>query len=385
MDEGPLSPPESAAPPPARRPRSPVTYTILAINLVVFAGMLAEGVSPFMPDAESLLRWGADYAPATTSGEWWRLLTAAFVHVGVVHLIVNLWALRAVGPLVERLYGGAAFTAIYATAALTGNLSSLMRGEEGGVSAGASGALFGVLGALGAFLFTHRGFIEPHALKSLRSNVVSVIALNLAAGFFIPFIDNRAHLGGLAGGALAGLAAGSFRAPSRTAAPAAAWLRVVAAGAVLVAALAAVVPRHEGGWSGTTLPPGAAEFETTRVWLQEEGARLDQVNADLVRRRREGLGPQELARLYEDQVVPGWNQAVSRLESMSPEARAIDPELVALVTLQRDSMRALVAALRTGEPGAVDRFNSLRNELEGRAKARRNAMGSDQPASEVSP
>src|SRR5207249_3684590 len=108
--------------------------------------MILTGVSIFEPSIDDLLRWGADFGPSTTGGQWWRLLTSSFLHVGVVHLLANLVGLATFGPLVERLYGSAAFLALYIVGALTASLASVSWNPVI-LSAGASGAIFAVVGA----------------------------------------------------------------------------------------------------------------------------------------------------------------------------------------------------------------------------------------------
>lgn len=180
-----------------------VTDLIIALNVAVFAWMLVRGVDPMSPTGAVLLQWGANYAPLTRGGEWWRLFTSVFVHGGLIHLGSNMYALLVAGRLVERIYGHAGYSLLYLFAGLLGSVASALRG--GAPSIGASGAVFGVFGALLAFLLVRRALLPLEVLKRLRYAMLVTVVFNLGFGFSIGGIDNAAHLGGLAGGFLAGL------------------------------------------------------------------------------------------------------------------------------------------------------------------------------------
>lgn len=175
------------------------TRALLAANIAVFLLMAACGANPIEPDGLDLVRWGARLNALIQMGQWWRLLTPMFVHVGLVHLAVNMWALKALGDFIERLFGPWRFLAIYFAAGLAGNVASYYVIPEG-LAAGASGAIFGILGALLGFILRHHRIIPRQALSSLGSSALSMIVLNLFFGFTIPGIDNSAHIGGLLGG-----------------------------------------------------------------------------------------------------------------------------------------------------------------------------------------
>jgi membrane associated rhomboid family serine protease/predicted Zn-dependent protease len=181
-----------------------VTPAIVVLNVVVFVAMLATGVSPISPTAGDLFKWGANFGPATfLGGEWWRLLTCAFVHVGVLHLVFNMYALWAAGAWAERVFGSVAFLGLYLVAAVGGSLVSTLWSPEV-VSAGASGAIFGVYGAILAFVQVQGGHLPEGAAEHLRRSSLGFVAYNLLFGLTAPNISNSAHVGGLATGFLAG-------------------------------------------------------------------------------------------------------------------------------------------------------------------------------------
>ena len=187
-------------------PRAWAAYAILAANVVVFAIMVVRGVHAQEPLERDLVRWGANFGPAVRTGEWWRLATSMFLHGGWLHVAMNMYGLYAIGPFVERLFGNAAFLALYLVAGLFGSLASVVTHVHPPVvSVGASGAIFGILGGLAGYLARHGRTSVPRAVvRGLTGNVLTVIALNVAIGLTIPQIDNSAHLGGLVSGFLLG-------------------------------------------------------------------------------------------------------------------------------------------------------------------------------------
>ncbi len=189
------------------------TYVLLGINCAVFSGMVLSGVSPVTPQPEQLLRWGADYgAFVLMLGQWWRLVTAMFVHVGFFHLATNMWCLWNLGLLGEPLLGASGLFAAYLLTGFAGNLLSIAThpgiSNNGAVGAGASGAIFGLAGVLIVLLSSTHLPIPVTERKALRKSVILFAVLNfvLAAGIdvshFALRIDNSAHLGGFLAGLL---------------------------------------------------------------------------------------------------------------------------------------------------------------------------------------
>ncbi|SDH49570.1 rhomboid protease GluP [Alteribacillus persepolensis] len=170
------------------------TYILLTAILLMFFLIEQAGSST---DILTLIEFGAKYNPAILEGEWWRLFSAMFLHIGFFHLFMNSLALFYLGTAVERIYGTFRFIFIYFTAGLFGSLASFAFNEQ--ISAGASGAIFGCFGALLYFGFIHRKLF----FRSMGMNVILILAVNLAFGFMVPAVDNGAHIGGLIGGFLA--------------------------------------------------------------------------------------------------------------------------------------------------------------------------------------
>ncbi len=188
--------------PGAGRPWSSVTNLVIATNVLTFvamAGLLGAGwfeVTDLMP----YIRCGANNGAATTDGEWWRLVTSLFLHFGLLHLLFNLWALFQVGHLVEKLLGRAAYVLVYLGSGVIGSLASIVWHGDRLWSAGASGAIFGVYGALLGYLWREKRGMPRTLFSPMLKSTVVFAGYNLAYGATHPGIDNVAHLGGLLGG-----------------------------------------------------------------------------------------------------------------------------------------------------------------------------------------
>ncbi len=199
----PEAPPQSSLALPLAKPR--VTYVLLGLILVAF---LAETVLGGSTRMQVLVMLGAQVNLLVWEGEMWRFLTAMFLHIGVTHLMFNGWALYSLGRDVEAFYGSGRFTVIYFCAGLFGGLAYYLLGAPQTavtVSAGASGAVFGIIGAELAFWLRNRELFGAFSRQRLI-NLGILVAINLFFGFTIPGINNLAHLGGLASGFLLALA-----------------------------------------------------------------------------------------------------------------------------------------------------------------------------------
>lgn len=177
-----------------------ITYIIIAINVLAFLLMYLIGDGS--TNVHTLLSFGANYGPFVKLGEYYRLITSAFLHIGVVHLIFNCYALYVIGPQIESFFGKAKYILIYLVSALAGSLLSILFSSS--VSAGASGAIFGLLGSLVYFGYHYRVYLD----NVLKSQIIPLIVLNLLLGFVVSGIDSAAHIGGLIGGILVSMAVG---------------------------------------------------------------------------------------------------------------------------------------------------------------------------------
>jgi rhomboid protease GluP len=182
--------------------RFPVTSTLIGLNVAVFVVMVLSGVSAFAPQTYQLRIWGADYGPLTLGGQPWRLITSVFVHVGWIHLAVNMWALWNLGALAEMVFGRRLYLIIYLLAGISGNVGSLAW-HPNVTGAGASGAIFGIAGAVISVLKLADLPIPQQAVRGTLRSLVSFAIYNLAFGV-LGNIDNAAHLGGFGCGLVLG-------------------------------------------------------------------------------------------------------------------------------------------------------------------------------------
>ena len=182
-----------------------VTYAILGLNVAVWLVMSFIGTVFDISLTSQLVYFGAKVNGLIASGQYWRLFTAMFLHVGVMHLLFNSYALYVYGPIVEKLYGKIRFAVIYILSGLMGSLFSYILSPN--PAAGASGAIFGLMGSLLYFRKRNRTLFQ----RTFGPGLFIVIGINLLLGFIQPGIDNWGHIGGLIGGFLAANAVGLYR------------------------------------------------------------------------------------------------------------------------------------------------------------------------------
>ena len=179
-----------------------ITAILLDLNIFIFILMAISGVNIMLPDNESLVLWGANFRPMTLEGDWWRLLTNCFLHIGIFHLLMNMYALLYIGVLLEPHLGKARFITAYLLTGITASIASLWW-HDLTISAGASGAIFGMYGVFLAMLTTN--LIEKRSRKTLLTSIAVFVAYNLLYGLK-GGTDNAAHIGGLLGGIVIGYA-----------------------------------------------------------------------------------------------------------------------------------------------------------------------------------
>ena len=179
-------------------PKKPiVTYTLIAINVLIFVLQAFFGFNSFLINAFAV------YGPYIRMGEYYRLLSGAFLHADIFHIFFNMYALYVLGSQAESFFGKFKFLAIYLFSAITASLLSILLNIDG-VSVGASGSIFGILGALLYFGYNFRVYLG----NTLVRQILPIVLINLLFGFMIPSVDNFAHIGGLVGGFLITMAFG---------------------------------------------------------------------------------------------------------------------------------------------------------------------------------
>ncbi|MFI5457269.1 MAG: rhomboid family intramembrane serine protease [Isosphaerales bacterium] len=332
-------------------PRVFITPAFILACVAVFAAMVAFGVPVLSPTGPELVDWGANEGVRIVlRREYWRLLTSVFVHGGLIHLAMNMWSLFVIGPLVERLYGNWAFAVLYVAAGLGGAIASVAASPLR-IGVGASGAICGVLGALLAFLITHRRSIPVSLLKSLRANVLAIIVFMVILGKIVPNIDQEAHLGGLATGFVCGLLL------SRPLFRVSRWW--VVARRIVVSVLIA------GAMAGTAIAVArrAVTSLSPSVRLRDIGVQiapaLDEFNAideampgTLVLKRDRGDPPDQQKHLHNIQELAQRGTAnlarLRRATTPVPSLRIMVDELIQAQNSQLGGLRASRRFLETG-------------------------------------
>jgi rhomboid protease GluP len=323
-------------------PRAWVTPALIAVNVLVFAGLLiaARGWQ-LTPD--QLLAWGANYGPRTLRGEWWRLVTAAFLHFNLLHLGFNMLLLADLGRLMERLLGNVGYLTLYLVSAVVASLASLWW-RPTIVSAGASGAGFGLCGALLAFLVLQRGTVPGAVVKHLRS-VLVFVGFNLIFGMTVTWIDNAAHVGGFAAGFGLGLLLARPLSPELVRGRPARNLAAAVAGivAVVLGALA--------------LPPAPADISAEMQHFSETEQRLLTAYNDLMRRAKSGgVSDDESSAALETQIIEPWVALRRRIEPLQTAPHANQPlmrKIVECMRLREESWQALLGSVREARPELI--------------------------------
>jgi rhomboid protease GluP len=342
----------------AQTPRVWVTQLLVGINVAVFIAMIATGVGAFNPSVDNLMKWGANYGPFTTGGQWWRLLTSMFIHIGVLHIAMNMIGLWQIGFLVERLLGNRGFLVAYVLSGLCGSLASIVWNPFV-VSAGASGAVFGVYGVLIAYLLRHRGSIPREVLQPLRRSALLFVGLNVFYGFQVKGIDMAAHLGGLMGGFVVALIVARPVAPEgsrRSSRPSTGRsLLLAVAGIAVVAGMAALVPR---------LPDLQAELQAAQAMEHDA---ITTFNGALERNRANQLSDIQLARTIDEQVLTPWRvqeQRLRKLEHLPREPARRVGRLLRYMELREQGWSKLSQALRSNDAALAEEAQGLQRQAE---------------------
>lgn len=271
-----------------------LTAGFIGLNLLVFILGSLFGVSPFAPDNISLLKLGANFAPLTATGDTWRLLSSMFVHIGVLHLLINMWALYIFGSYAEFYFGRVFYALLYLFSGLMGSIATTwwnLAAAEAmltttapttlpAISAGASGAIMGLGGALLIAAWRPRAELPIQARLNFRV-LMTLMLINVAIGLLIPNIDNAAHLGGaVAGVMLAWLFALSGQAiqPKQSSQQLVRWLGIV----IVLLSLGYLVERIQQ--RGVVLAEFGEQFRQELRPEQRQSTALEAAQDEVLRR-----------------------------------------------------------------------------------------------------
>ncbi|MDD3648162.1 MAG: rhomboid family intramembrane serine protease [Candidatus Dojkabacteria bacterium] len=176
-----------------------ITYIILGVNVLIWMAMEIAGGST---NTAVLIGFGALNKGYVYAGEVWRIVSSAFLHIGIFHLLVNSYTLYQLGTFVEDFFGRTKLIATYILTAISAGILSLILSSPFNVSAGASGALFGLVGLILGNAWAKKTYVFDLPIDERQ--LLPFVAYNLVFGFIAPGIDNWAHIGGLVGGILLG-------------------------------------------------------------------------------------------------------------------------------------------------------------------------------------
>lgn len=322
-------------------PRPDVTRFLLAANIGVFVLMAIKGVSPMTPRTDQLLQWGANLGIVSLTGQWWRLFTATFLHIGILHLASNMYVLGAAGPLVERVLGRTGYAIAYVLSGLAGSMASAWLHPEV-VSAGASGAIFGIFGALLGFVILRRDSLPASVLRGLIRYVVAFVGLNVVLGMSQQHIDMAAHVGGFIGGILCGMALSQpitqgviQRRRIRNAA-------LAVGGAVVLVGLGWALPKPTAASVANVTPAAETDLDT----VLRQIVTIDQHRVAMLKATK---GGEARADVLERDVIPAWRQVRARLamlKTVDPSERSQAAALARFMDLQEQAWQAQVEAVR---------------------------------------
>lgn len=347
--------------------RAPVTLALIAVNVVVFAAMAAAGAGILESNPAVHVRWGSNLTPVTVDGEWWRLGTSMFLHFGIVHLLVNMWVLYVNGRLVERMFGSVRYLVLYLFAGLLGSLASTAW-HPATNSAGASGAIFGVIGGMMAFFVSKKSRVPREVLQAQGRSIAVFAVYNIAFGLAYPGIDNAAHLGGAVGGFLVGLVLARPLTPEARAEP-----RVLHVAGVAVAAAFVLYASADVVLALKSRMSPEDRYVAGRIWFDYHEERTLKRFHALVTTAGEGAAAEtQLAAQVEAEVVPVYAEAKQRLawnaSEGTPEGR--ERALVArYVSLRYQGLSTYAQGLRTHDRARQDAAARLMREADALAQS----------------
>jgi rhomboid protease GluP len=297
---------------------------------------MRAGADAMSPDPELMFEIGGNFGPVTLDGESWRLLTSMFLHYGVIHLAMNMVGLALGGMRIEEAYGRAGFLALYLFAGVVGGVASALSGEA--VSVGASGAVFGIFGAWGAYLLLRRKELAPEQLKAQATSLGTLLAINIVIGFQKSGLDHHAHIGGLIAGFLAGL--------------------VLASGKQYL-------PRVVGVFVAFGLGIGAAHVlpkPQNRVLLPSAKQKIDRFGKleekalgryTELGKNEAGLDDVALADVIEKEILPTWREGKALIWSIEHLPDDLETNLRGYVELRERAWAAMVPGLRNNDEKGV--------------------------------
>ncbi|MBU0752443.1 MAG: rhomboid family intramembrane serine protease [Gammaproteobacteria bacterium] len=345
-----------------------VTLAIIAANVIMYLVAGAKGAGWMSGNTMVLYDLGGNFAASTALGQWWRLATSMFLHAGLMHVALNMWALWEAGRIAERLFGHGTFAMVYLAAGLLGALASI-NWQQDFVGVGASGAVFGVYGALLAALALRKDMLPLSVARQMTASMAVFVAYSLLNGFAKTGIDNAAHLGGLLAGALLG--AGLVASAQRMWASVAATVALLGMGAARAVEMAEPV-RDE---------PAFRAFLVTFAPAEEQlNAKAKSLFASL-----KSMPADEFVRRLDTEILKGWQEQnrriapLTRLTVRSREVRDPMAQFIHLKTASLEDLREGLArqdeTLMLAGKAKLDQANAILAAAKLKADERQNEKG----------
>ena len=316
------------------------TVLLIAINVVVFTAMAATSGTIWTFDPNTLAAWGGNSGSLDFTGQWWRLLTYQFLHITLLHIAINMWVLWSVGRLVEKLFGSFSLLFIYLASGAFAGLASIGWTPDM-VSVGASGAIFGLLGALVVFLSFFRNDVPMWALRYWVPASIFVL-FSLIGGATQPNVDNAAHVGGLLAGLIIGAA--TIR-PADRRHPLPLKRSMIAATALGGSAVALLWYMGALQYRSSALD----EFASTHGWYLSGEAQNLRLWQNLgTQAASQTISQDELAKRFQTDILPFWDGASARLgkeaEQSGDKGNPMVPLVAKFARLRFEWAKAVIAA-----------------------------------------
>jgi rhomboid protease GluP len=339
----------------SRVPRAGVTLALVGLNIAVFLALAVQAGALWHVPGAVLADWGGNYAVQTRAGQWWRLVSALFLHGGLLHVSLNMLALYQAGQLAERLFGHRRFLFIYVACGALASVASVWWRPDG-LSIGASGAVFGVFGALLSHVLVCRASVPPGLFHRLRKALLGFIAYSLIAGFLLPGIDNAAHVGGLLAGLVLGAAlAEPLGETTLRLNRAAAGAGVVALAAVLLLqATPPVKPARMQTYAFNAIGALVGRQETQLVQRY-------QLLADALRAGR--MSDAQAVAVIENELIPGW-KALEETVAAAGHGDWRAEALLRYLAKRRDALQVLMLAIETHQQKWIELANALQAQAD---------------------
>lgn len=335
-----------------------LTYLFIGINLGMFALMwLAGGMSVTGANHFALVGFGAKENSLIEQGQYWRLVTSIFLHIGFLHLFFNNYALWIIGQEIEKLYGAARFAALYMMTGIVGSVASYYFYPDA-TSAGASGAIFGLFGALATFAFRGRSDIPDFIRKSILRRVFPLIAINLILSFSIKEIDKAAHIGGLVAGVALAVLIPYQRAEEKATPPIWRAIMVVCIAAILIS-FAAAFKNYDGPpleLSNLAASPNSRFEDYSRRMVEADKAFLESFKAfsDTVKKQDEKADVSSMLRAVERGI-----DQISGARGMEKKSEEFRQRLLAMLIEQKNILEKFNAAKNKNWSGAEADLTAL--------------------------